>query len=285
MYADLHVHSHYSDGTDSPAILVETAKSAGVRALSLVDHDTVRGICEFINEAKKIGLEAIPGVEISTSVNGAGIHILGYHINQDSINLRKYLACLAKARTENTKLIFDRLCKMGILNYSWDYVLQHSYNKDAVYSSDVFTAMKNDNIYTSWKEFPEFYYRYFSERSEAYLDLDCYTADGAIKAILEADGIPVLAHPKLIGDDGQITKLVEKGLMGIEVYHPAHDRFDEQRYLEFAVNDDLFITGGSDWHGEMSEWDFNIGECGINQALFDRLREGELNSQERKRGM
>ncbi len=274
MYADLHVHSYYSDGTDSPAALVKRARNLGVKVLSLVDHDTVGGINEFINEAKMNDLQAVPGVEISTSNNGVGIHILGYYIDTQSGALINYLGILAKARTENTKLIFDQLCRSGRLRYSWDQVLHHSRAKDAIYSSDVFTAMKNDHFFSSWNEFPQFYYRYFSEKSEQYINFDCCSAGEAIRVILENDGIPVLAHPKLMGDDQQIDALVIKGLMGIEAYYPAHDRCDTQRYLDMALSRGLLITGGTDWHGEMSEWNYAIGECGIDAAEFNKFREG-----------
>lgn len=273
MYADLHVHSHYSDGTDSPAALVNIAKNLGVSVLSMTDHDSVRGVCEFLREAKKSEIEAVPGVEISTSRNGASIHILGYFIDAENVNLQKYLGGVAKARTENTKFIFDKLCEMGTLNFSWGKVLHYSRNKDGVSSADVFAAMKNDKIYSSWREFPQFYYSYFGKNSAAYVNFDCFLADGAIKAILAAGGIPVLAHPKLMGDDSQINNLIEEGLMGIEVYHPAHDQADMQRYLDMATSYGLLITGGSDWHGEMSVYEYTIGECGINQALVDRLWE------------
>ena len=272
MYADLHVHSYYSDGTDSPAKLVSVASGKGVKALSLVDHDTVRGLCEFITEAKKSKLHAIPGVEISTARHGAGIHILGYFIKIEDA-LLWYLDSIAKARTRNTKSIFDKLCQIGLLNYSWDDVLQHSRDKDAIYSSDVFTAMKNDDIYSSWRDFPHFYYSYFSEKSMGYVDLDCFTPEGAIEVVLGAGGIPVLAHPKLMGDDSWIARLSEKGLMGIEVYHPSNDPLDQKRYLDIAKHYDLLVTGGSDWHGEMSEWDICIGGCGVDRKVVDKLQE------------
>lgn len=273
MYADLHVHSYYSDGTDSPASLIKIAEHAGVKVLSLVDHDTVQGIGEFVVEAKNSDVRAIPGIEISTSNNGMGIHILGYYINPASTTLLAFLASLSRARTKNTKHIFNQLCKMGRLNYSWENVLSHARNKDALYSSDVFAAMKNDGIYKDWSEFPQFYYSYFGEKSEAYLDFDCCTAGEAVEIIVKTGGVPVLAHPKLTGDDQQIAGLVDRGLRGIEVYHPSNDYLDQQRYLGTARHYGLLVTGGSDWHGEMSEWDICIGGCGVGRRAVDKLQE------------
>ena len=166
---------------------------------------------------------------------------------------------------------------MGCLNYSWENVLSHARKKDALYSSDVFAAMKNDGIYGAWREFPQFYYSYFSEKSKAYLDFDCCTAAEAVEVIIKTGGIPVLAHPKLIGDDQQIAGLVEKGLKGIEVYHPSNDHLDQQRYLGIAKRYDLLVTGGSDWHGEMSEWDICIGGCSVGKESVDKLEEVTTN--------
>lgn len=271
MYADLHMHSYYSDGTESPAQLVESALNKGVKVLSLTDHDTLRGVGELLEEAKARNLKAVPGVEISTASKGASIHILGYYIDVESAGLQKCLAAVLEARTENTKQMFDRLLQSDQLNYSWERVLHHSRNKDAICSADVFSAMKEDAYFGSWGEFPRFYYRYFGKASKAYVCFEGAPADKAVEVIREAGGLPVVAHPKLVGNDRLIVELVDSGVKGIEVYHPAHDDADMQKYLALAKRYNLLVTGGSDWHGEMSVYDYAIGQCGINQELFNRL--------------
>lgn len=273
MYIDLHVHSYYSDGTESPAALVARAKDAGVQALAMTDHDTLSGVDEFLAAAKKSALCAVPGVEVSTSGDGRNIHVLGYNIDLKNEHFLNFLSVVAAARTENTRLIFNNLLKAGRLNYSWERVLRYGHNKEALYSADVFGAMKEDGRFDSWKQFPQFFYRYFGKDSAAFLSFDCYTAPQAVEAIIKAGGLPVLAHPKLIGDDSHIKGMVQKGLGGIEVYHPAHGKEDTERYLKIAAQYGLLVTGGSDWHGEMSCYDFSVGACGINQATFSIFKD------------
>ncbi|KLU63359.1 error-prone DNA polymerase [Peptococcaceae bacterium CEB3] len=268
---DLHTHSLFSDGTDSPRELVRKAKERGLCVLALVDHDTVEGLEEFLTEAKASGLEGIPGVEISTSINRTRIHILGYFIDYREPSLLSFLSKMAKARTENTREILLRLERLDLLHYAWESVLRHNPRKSWICSSDVFLAMMKDGFYSSLDQWPEFYHRYFGKESQAYLDLEGFTPAEAIDIILKAQGIPVLAHPKLVGDDRKIGELVERGLMGIEVHYPVHGRADVENYLHVAEKYDLLVTGGTDWHGELSEWRASLSEFGISEEELERL--------------
>lgn len=272
MYADLHCHSIYSDGTNTPAELIEIALRNNVKVISLVDHDTIQGIPSIIEDGNRNNIEVIPGVEISTSVNGIRIHILGYYINYKSYKLINFFNEISKLRTHNTKLIFDKLCRSGKLKYSWDNVLEHNKGKIWLCSSHVFEAMKSDKIYTSYSEWNKFYNDYFSKKSEAYIDLEGLTVKDAIENILEADGIPVIAHPKKIGDDSNIEKLIKYGVQGIEVYYPVHSHRDIKRYLEVAKKYYLLITGGTDWHRNLTEWNVNLGDYGISDLDISILK-------------
>jgi predicted metal-dependent phosphoesterase TrpH len=201
MFADLHTHSCYSDGTDSPRELVKTAKQNNIRALAISDHDTVDGIKEALEAAAVNNVKIIPAVEISTSVNGVRIHVLGYNIDCNNYNLNKYLSAMSIARTENTRSALEKLNSMKLLDYSWDNVKKHNPNKSWICSLDVFEAMRLDGYFKYRSEWKSFYYTHFSKNSPAYLNLDGFTPKSAIEIILEAGGTPVVAHPKLIGDD------------------------------------------------------------------------------------
>jgi len=272
MYADLHCHSTYSDGTNSPIELIEMAKKNKVKIISLVDHDTVQGIPSILKEGEKYSIEVIPGVEISTSVDGVRIHILGYYIDYSNKDLLNFFNEIAMLRTDNTKRIFNKLCSMGKIDYSWDSVLDYNKGKSWLCSSHVFEAMKNDNIYISYEEWPQFYNRNFSKKSDTYIDLDGFTAEDAINIIHKANDIPVIAHPKLIGDDRQIHKLVDYGVQGIEVYYPIHDSNDIHKYSQIAKKYNLLSTGGTDWHGQLTEWNVKLGDCGISEFDINELR-------------
>lgn len=264
MFADLHMHSIYSDGTDTPRELVKIAKKNNVSVISLTDHDTIEGQTELMKEAEKHGIDVIPGVEISTSANGLRIHILGYFIDLENKELKRYLKEMATARTRNTQEILEKNNELGLLNYPWQKVLKHNPNKTWLTSLHTFSALVKDEIYTSdqWNEVKDIH---FSKKSPAYKDIGGFTAKSAIEIILQAGGIPVVAHPKLIGDDTQIEKLVTYGLKGIEAYYPCHDENDTKTYLKMAKEHNLVVTGGGDWHGEYHEWDVQLGDCGVGQ--------------------
>lgn len=272
MFADLHIHSNHSDGTNTPKEIVEIAKQNEVYVLALCDHDTVDGIEEFIYEAKKKDIISIPAVEISTSVEGVRIHILGYYIDYNNRKLKDFLNDISIARTKNTKDILKKNIKLGRLKYSWDNVLMHNKNKKWICSSHVFEAMKKDGIYNSWQDWAKFYNKYFSKNSGVYIDIEGFSTKEAIDIILEAEGIPVVAHPKLIGDDRQLFKLIKYGIKGIEVYYPAHKQKDIKRYITIAEKNDLIITGGTDWHGDLTEWDVKLGDYGIKEEQIKKLK-------------
>lgn len=265
MFADLHFHSCYSDGTNTPKELVEIAKQNNISALALSDHDTIDGIPKLQEAALTYGIKVIPAVEISTSIEGVRIHILGYSIDCNNTNLKRYLKSMSDARTQNTRSILEKLNKMGLLNYSWDDAMKHHINKSWICSLDIFEAMRLDGIYQERSQWKEFYHGFFSKKSPAYMDMSGFTAKSAIEIILDAGGVPVVAHPKLIGDDTQIVKLIEYGLRGIEVYYPAHSESEIYKYNEMAQRYGLLATGGTDWHGDFTEWNVELGDFGIDE--------------------
>lgn len=272
MFADLHIHSFYSDGTNSPEELVKLAKENNVSVIAMADHDTIEGVEELLLEANRNNILAVPATEISTSIAGVRIHILGYNIDLKNMALQKFFKDISYARTENTRQILNKLNTLKSLKYSWEDVLNHNIGKNWICSSHVYESMKKDGIYLDWKEWPGFYDKYFSKNSIAYIDIDGFTAKDAIDIILKAGGLPVVAHPKLIGDDSQILKLIKFGIKGIEVYYPAHDYNDIKKYYEIAKKYDLMITGGTDWHGELTKWDVTIGEYGLSSEEFNKFK-------------
>jgi predicted metal-dependent phosphoesterase TrpH len=274
MYADLHIHSNYSDGTNTPKELIEIAKRNNVSTLALSDHDSVDGIREALKEAAINGIKVIPAVELSTSIDGVRIHILGYNIDCNNHNLKKYLKSMSDARTQNTKLVLEKLNMLRLLDYSWRDVEKHKAYKSWICSLDVFEAMRLDGLFQHRSEWKEFYYRYFSKNSPAYMDMEGFTSKSAIEAVLDAGGVPVVAHPKLIGNDAQLDYLVRYGLRGIEVYYPAHNDGERTKYNEFAKKNNLVVTGGTDWHGDFTEWNVNLGDCGIDMEKLFLLENG-----------
>jgi predicted metal-dependent phosphoesterase TrpH len=275
MIADLHTHSSYSDGTNSPKELIEMAKRNNVKTIALTDHDTIEGIREAKEAAVINGVKVIPAVEISTSVDGIRIHILGYNIDCGNCNLIKYLKAMSTARTENTRNVLEKLNSLKLLNYSWADVKMHKSDKSWICSLDVFEAMRLDGHFQHRSEWKDFYYKFFSKLSPAYMNLEGFTSKSAVEIILEAGGVPVVAHPKLIGDDTQIDHLIHYGIRGIEAYYPAHNVGEVLKYNDYARRNRLLVTGGTDWHGDFTEWNVSLGDYGIDEELLHLLEKGE----------
>lgn len=274
LLADMHVHSHYSDGTDSPATLAEMAAQSGLGAIALTDHDTLAGWEEFLSATRKAGVTGVPGVELSAAVGPRWVHILGYHVDPMDEAFRRFMRDRSEARSDHTRRMLRKLGEIGLLSYSWGDVLHRRPGKEAYYSSDVFEAMLLDGLVESWDEWPAWYQRFFGRRSPAYIELEFVRPEVAVETIRRAGGVPVLAHPGLIGDDSVIEPLVTHGLAGIEVFYPAHDSAARKRYSEIAARHGLYQTGGSDWHGWLTEWDVRIGEGGGPLEEVEGLVEG-----------
>lgn len=271
MYADLHIHSTYSDGTNTPEEIVEFAQQNGVSTIALTDHDTIEGIPRIEQVAQEAGIHVLPGVEISTSFEDMDIHILGYFIDYKDCDFLNFLNDICSNRLENTKQMFEHWQKRSIFDYSWDRVMHHNKGKKWIDGAQVFDAMRKDQIFQSWTDFSDFYLKYFSKRSDVYQKVQDISPKKAIDEICKAKGIPVLAHPKLIGDDSIIDLLIQYGIQGIEVYYPAHKDEERKKYLDIAKNHNLLVTGGTDWHGEISKWNVEIGECGVSIHEINEL--------------
>jgi len=267
MYADLHIHSSYSDGSYSPAEIVAQAEAKGVQALALTDHSTIQGLEEFKQAAAKSNLTGISGVEISAYWQDTGVHILGYFIDQEDSDLQEFLSEVIQARRENTKQIVNNLAAKGELDCSWEQVIAHNPDKEWLSCSDVYLALVADGVLTSRANYWDFYQQYFRGKDQ----LDYVSARKAVEVIRGAGGIPVLAHPKLLADDQQVKSLINQGISGLEVFHPVHDSSDREKYQQLVRENDLLMTGGTDWHGELTANKVELGACGVKKNQFAEL--------------
>lgn len=267
---DLHIHSHYSDGTNSLDELVDILKSKNITTFSLTDHDTVRGIIPMIQKSKKYDMTIVPGVEISSSIDDEILHILGYNIDYNNNQLKDFLSRMTSMFTDLTYKKLDMLNKKGLLNYSWDNVIKHCNFKSAIYSSDVYKSMIKDGYPYKLKDWPKFYKNTFSHVSQYFPRIVFPSPEECIEIILHSGGLPVLAHPKRYGNKDIlfIKKLIPVGLKGIEVYYPFHDSNTTKQYYDIANEYNLIKTGGTDWHGELTTWDVEIGDYGVERLDF-----------------
>ena len=255
MYADLHLHSTASDGVLKPAELVGKAKKLGFSAIALTDHDTVSGIAEAEAAGEALGIEVIAGIELSAIDNRVQgeveVHILGYFIDPEHKKLLKVLKLINKSRTDRAVIMVKKLNEIGI-SIALDRVLTLAEGEslgrphiartmvEAGYISDVKEAFSKD---------------YIGRGGRAYVERYKISPHDAIKLIIEAGGVPVLAHPGYLSDRTALTEYniipyIESGLKGIEVFYSQHTLQQVSYYREIALKYGLLVTGGSDYHGD-----------------------------------
>ena len=277
---DLHIHSTASDGTLSPVEILQLAEKLELGAISITDHDTLKGSRELLEAAGSSDVRVLTGIEISTvppalyTVAGS-FHILGYGIRLNDPVLNQTLETLQHARENRNPLIISRLNAMG-LDITLEEVIQASGEAQIGRPHIAQLMIKKGFVRTVDEAFDG----YLGFNKPAYVDkyrLDCQEA---IEMIKEAGGAPVLAHPFLlrIPDNSSLESLVatlkEMGLQGIEVYYPEHSSEDVEFYSRLALSHDLVITGGTDFHGAIKpdiQLGYGKGDFFVPYSIYDLL--------------
>jgi hypothetical protein len=273
-YADLHTHTTSSDGTQPPAVNVEMARKAGLAAIAITDHDTVAGIDEAILEGERLGIEVVPGVEISTVADGQDIHVLGLYIDHKNEKLLCRLAELRSVRDHRNRLLLKRLEELG-LPVTMEEVSAKRESPDRMDETigrPHIAAVMVDKGYVS--SISEAFDKYLGKQGAAYVNPPRIHPRTAIEWIREAGGTSVLAHPGLYDADELIRELAQSGLEGLEVYHSDHTPEQEAKYAKVAEELGLIVTAGSDFHGERNGEMFHapIGSRKVSVSVLNRLR-------------
>jgi len=242
-YADLHLHSNFSDGTFSPEQIVIEASKLGFSAIAITDHDILDGIEPALLEGKKYGIEVIPGVELSAEYNGEEIHILGYYMKWLDQGFQDKLREFRDSRYTRAMRIVDKLNQLG-MDIEYGDVLKLA-DTNAVGRPHVATALLEKGYVST---ISEAFNRFLGDDGPAYMPKQKLSPADAIAMILNVGGVPVLAHPGQIQQD-IIPELVSSGLMGLEAFHPSQSLQLSDHYCELAKGYNIVITGGSDCHG------------------------------------
>ena len=269
-FADLHLHTIYSDGTYTPQELVKESKRVGLSAIAVVDHDTIDGITPTMNAGRLEGLEVLSGIELSAEYLGKEIHILGYLIDHESPQLKIQLDKLKNNRIERIYKIIAKLKEETGVVLNPESVFKIG-NGGAVGRLHVARAMVKEGLVGS---ISEAFQRYIGDRCPGYVLGFKFTPSQAIKLIKDIGGIPVLAHPYIIRNDDIIAEFVKEGIMGLEVYYPEHTQGMINFYVEFCRKNNLLLTGGSDCHGAAKP-EVRIGSLKIPYELVDKLKEAK----------
>jgi 3',5'-nucleoside bisphosphate phosphatase len=250
-YIDLHVHSTASDGSYPPAEVVRQAKEGSLVAMALTDHDTVDGLPEAVAAGERLGVEVIPGVEISAQCPGGTMHILGLFVDYHNGLLDQRLAVLKQARLDRNPQIIKKLNDQGI-NITMAQVEAIS-GGGQVGRPHIARALMEAGYVNSIQQAFDIYLRL---GGKAYVSKFRFPPDQALAMIREARGIPILAHPFTLNQGSAfalknlVTELKGLGLAGLEVFYSEHTPEQEALYLKLAKELDLLVTGGSDFHGQ-----------------------------------
>ncbi|MEF3309895.1 PHP domain-containing protein [Paenibacillus sp. GYB004] len=271
---DLHSHTTASDGTNAPAVQVRLAREAGLRGVAITDHDTVAGVAEAQAEGGAIGIEVIPGVEISTVADGRDIHVLGYFIDTGDTAFLERLKQLRETRNTRNEMILRKLASLGI-EVSMEEVIQQARKtpgKDETIGRPHIAEVLVRKGHAS--DMADAFNRYLATGAAAYVNPPRIRPEDAVDWIREAGGVPVLAHPGLYGNDELVIRLIEYGIAGIEAYHSDHGPEEEAKYAELAEQHGLIATAGSDFHGSRGGVVFHapLGSCTADASVVERLR-------------
>lgn len=268
MPADFHIHSTASDGTFTPTQILKTAKSLRLTSISITDHDSVDGIAEELEQSKKFGIHAIPGIELSSvSDNSQDVHMLGYFIDWKSNELKKHLKNLREMRVNRAKKIVDCLNSHGY-RLSFQEVLEVAGGlNSSIGRGHIATVLTRKGYVGDIKEAFE---KLLKRGATCFVEKYRVRPEEVLKRIINLGGVPVIAHPGHVSVD-LIESLIEKGLRGIEAFHPDHKPEQVQFFRNFAEKRGLIITGGSDCHGPHSARGLRMGSIILSDSYTRKL--------------
>lgn len=244
VFADLHLHTRFSDGTYSPEEVVRLAHRHGLQAVALTDHDTVEGCVRAAAACRQYGIEFVTGTELTAELDGNELHLLGYFID---INHSRLLNEIARFQAVRQK----RICEMVARLNSLEVPLE----ADTVFALANCRSPGRPHVARALVEggfcsnLDQAFERFLKQNRPAWVPKFKISALEAIKLLHEAGGLAVMAHPGLNRTDDLIPQLVEAGLDGLECFHTKHSRSTADHYLRLAETHHLLITGGSDCHG------------------------------------
>jgi predicted metal-dependent phosphoesterase TrpH len=255
---DLHAHTDQSDGSSSPASLIQEAIDANLEALAVTDHDTLAGYDLAAPIAREKGLEAVCGIELSTRLDrnipgkrAPSVHLLGYFVHEPPTQaFRDWLIRWQESRRERNRKLIQRLNDLGV-DIQIEEVQRIGRN---LTGRPHFARVLVDKGYVSNTQ--EAFDKYLGENASAGVDREECSLDEAIRMVREAGGAPVLAHPCRLPqahDEQALSQMIEtlipNGLQGIEVWYSEHSPEERGFYLGLANRFGLIPTGGSDYHG------------------------------------
>lgn len=272
---DLHTHSTESDGTLTPQELMQLASDIGLSAIALTDHDTVGGLSKAKPVAESLGIELVPGIELSTDYNGTEVHMLGFYIDDTNPAFLKKLQEFIDSRNlRNEKMAF-LLQKEG-----FSITLEDLYREypDSVITRAHFARYLVEHGYV--KDRDTVFRKYLGDNCRCYVPREKITPFEAIDLIHLGGGLAFFAHPVLCHMNHDrlrffVRDLKEAGLTGMEAVYSMNSPGDERNMKKLAQEFDLLISGGSDFHGENKPYihlGTGKGNLRISDSILDAIK-------------
>jgi predicted metal-dependent phosphoesterase TrpH len=265
-FADLHMHTLFSDGFYSVEQIIRMAERRGLRAISITDHDNIDSFEVGSPLAEELGVELIPGIEISAVHDGRDVHVLGYFCDVTHLGLNMELKEQARRRQNRVRAIIRRLHQLGV-ELTYEKVLSNCKGK-VIGRPHIAEALIQEEYVGS---FGEAFSKYLAKDAAAFVEKKGISPVQAIRLIEHAGGVASLAHPYKSDVDDLIEEMVENGLKGIETYSHSQRGGIARKYRDIAEKYGLIGTGGSDFHNDQSQCD--LGALRMPYSVVEQLKE------------
>lgn len=268
MIADLHVHTIYSDGLLTPEQVIDLAVKKDLKALAITDHDTTLGIYRAIKRSKLYeDFHIIPGIELSCTYKDEEVHMLGYFIEYNSINIVNLTKKLQYERVIRAKKIIANLNKLGIDITLSD--IEEDLEKNVIGRPHIARVLIEKGYV---KNINQAFEKYLNKGKPAYVKKCELTIENAINLIHNIDGIAIIAHPGLIKNEEIIYYCIKLGIDGMEIIHPKHLRKNFLKLINIANKYDMIKTGGSDCHGKLVNGKYLLGDYYVNINNIPKMK-------------
>lgn len=264
---DLHLHTTASDGLLSPDALVAHAVQSGVTILSVTDHDTLAALPAAGAAALRLGVQLVPGIEITAVEQERDVHILGYFLDAENGGLSRFLAEQRNDRIRRVREMASRLGELG-LPIDVEGLFARASPGGSVGRPGIADALVAAGHATDRNDA---FARLLGRNRPAFIPRRGVGGADVIRVIHEAGGVASLAHPGVLDADELIPGLVGAGLDALEVWHSDHSLHHQEHYAALAARFGLACSGGSDYHGEGLHRACRIGEVSLPPAEFARL--------------
>ena len=249
---DIHCHTVFSDGTETPRTLVEQARKLGLHGVAIADHDTTAGWGEATEASEEIGLPLLLGTEITAVDEDVSVHMLAFQYDPSNEHISSMFANTRAARLRRTKRMVERLSQDFPI--TWDDVLAQvkEGERTTIGRPHIADALVAAGVYETRSDA---FADAVSATSKYYIPTPSPTTHEVLAAVAAAGGVVIIAHPGAVNrnvtllSDSQIETLIEEGLDGLEVWHRDNPPQQRERLYAIAQAHQLLVTGGSDWHG------------------------------------